>query len=366
MVRTLAVLWLTMAVVGSGPALGQTPAPKPDMKANAALKYWQAFALLPPLNKDRNQILDAWETVELVGPVLPLIEESKNALMLLHRGALMDHCDWGLSKEDGPDLLMPHLSKARELSKYAFLRARYQFAVGKSLTAIDDLMDTLAFARHLGTDSVFVGLLVEYSLETQAIDTLAKYLPDLDVAASQHLTKRLNSLPRGGNFKDGLRAEKEVFIGGSIRLLKEKRVVPDKGLEALLRAAGGPKGPITLLEELGTFYDEVAKLPPLPRDQFQQRVAELNQKQETNPFAKLVLPALDRVYEAGERTQAKRAMLQAAQEVVVGGREKLKTIRDPFGDGPLEYRALKQGFELTSKVTYKGQPVKLVVGRDKK
>jgi hypothetical protein len=360
----LAVLWLTLAGPESAPAAGPTPAPKADKPGNAALQYWQAFALLPPLTKERNQILDDLETVELKGPVLPLIEEAKNALTFLHRGARLADCDWGLNKEDGVGIFLPHLAKARELSKYALLHARYQFAKGQVQAGIDDVTDTIALARHIGAHSVFLGLLVQYAIENRAIDTLAKYLPDLNDAAQRHLAARLNALPRGGSFKAGMRAEKEIFIGGSIRQFKEGRHFSEPVVGALLRAAGGLKDPVTWIEEVGKFYEDVIQLPPLPRDQFLKRVNDLSSKLADNPFGKLLLPACDKVYEAGERNQAKRAMLQAALAVVKNGPEALKTIRDPFGEGPFEYRALKHGFELKSQL--KGPPMTLVVGRDPK
>ena len=59
------------------------------------------------------------------------------------------------------------------------------------------------------------------------------------------------------------------------------------------------------------------------------------------------------------------ALFQAALAVVRGGPDKLKEIKDPFGDGPFEYRALDKGFELKSKLLASGKPVTLVVGRGK-
>jgi hypothetical protein len=363
MARTLTTLALVLAALGSTSARGQTPpAPKPDKKGNASLIYWQAFAVLPQLNPDRSKILDDWETVELAGPALPLLEDAKKSLALLHRGAHLANCDWGLSKDDGPDLLLPHLSKARELAKYALLRARSLLATGKQTAAVDDLVDVLALAHHIGVDSVLIGLVVQDAIETQGLEALARILPDLNAGACRHLANRLRSLPREGTFQDALRAEKDIILAGSIQQLQQAQVVPNKGLEAVLRAAGGPKGPVTLMEEVGAYYDEVAKLPPLPRDEFRKRLAELNKKLESNPFGKLLLPALQKVLAAEDRTQAKRALFQAALAVVQGGPEALKTIRDPFGDGPFEYRALKHGFELKSQLAH-GPVATLVVGR---
>lgn len=55
-------------------------------------------------------------------------------------------------------------------------------------------------------------------------------------------------------------------------------------------------------------------------------------------------------------------MFKAAIAVVQDGPDKLKEIRDPFGDGPFEYHALDKGFELKSKLLFRDQPVMLTVG----
>jgi hypothetical protein len=39
--------------------------------------------------------------------------------------------------------------------------------------------------------------------------------------------------------------------------------------------------------------------------------------------------------------------------------------KDPFGNGPFEYRILDKGFELKSKLLFKGQPLTLSVGTAK-
>ena len=41
----------------------------------------------------------------------------------------------------------------------------------------------------------------------------------------------------------------------------------------------------------------------------------------------------------------------------------LKNHPDPFGQGPFEYKALPQGFELKSKFVMDGQPATLTVGK---
>lgn len=58
-------------------------------------------------------------------------------------------------------------------------------------------------------------------------------------------------------------------------------------------------------------------------------------------------------------------MLLAAAAVVESGPEKLAGLKDPFGDGPFEYKKTDGGFELTSKLQFEGKPVTLKVGAKK-
>jgi hypothetical protein len=59
------------------------------------------------------------------------------------------------------------------------------------------------------------------------------------------------------------------------------------------------------------------------------------------------------------------AMLMAGIAVIESGPDKLKEIKDPFGKGTFEYKALDKGFELKSKLLFEGQPVTLTVGQRK-
>ncbi len=66
------------------------------------------------------------------------------------------------------------------------------------------------------------------------------------------------------------------------------------------------------------------------------------------------------------RAQTQRELFKAALAVVQGGPDSLKNFRDPFGNGPFEYRRLDQGFELRSSLVVNGMPVTLTVGQAKK
>jgi hypothetical protein len=75
------------------------------------------------------------------------------------------------------------------------------------------------------------------------------------------------------------------------------------------------------------------------------------------------LPDVEQLLAKEHRNDARMAMLLAAVAVAESGPEKLKAIKDPFGDGPFEYHALDSGFELQSTLEFEGKPVALTFGR---
>ena len=61
--QNLVALCLSLALFPPPHAMAQAPDARPDLAANAALKYWTAFALLPALDKDQEKLLDEWNKV---------------------------------------------------------------------------------------------------------------------------------------------------------------------------------------------------------------------------------------------------------------------------------------------------------------
>ncbi len=82
-------------------------------------------------------------------------------------------------------------------------------------------------------------------------------------------------------------------------------------------------------------------------------------------MAETFYPQLDKFLDSQRRHQTQLALFQAALSIVQGGPNKLNDIKDPYGEGPFEYRALDKGFELKSKLLVKGQPLTLTIGAAK-
>jgi hypothetical protein len=379
--RMLVPLLIGFALAWQPAATAQAPAAKQDPGANAALKYWQGFGQLPTPDKEQEKLLQEWKTAPLDAAALKLIASSEPSLLYLHRGAKLPRCDWALDYEDGPMLLMPHLHKARLLMGLAVLRARREFTQGETQAGVEDAVATLVLSRHVEIDTIMINILVGYAGEHMAIDVLAEYLPKLDAAARKDLAGRLDALPPPGSPAKAVLTEKEFTAGWVARKVREgarkgtwkEELAKLWGSEGAAQAlpkeldSATPEKVLQMLDELKPLYDEMSQVMALPPDQFGPRHDALEKKlKDANPMARLLLPAGAKVVAAQWRGEARMAMLKAAVAVAQGGPDKVKTIRDPFGQGPFEYRELPGGFELKSKLTYQDKPVTLTVGQGKK
>ncbi len=339
----------------------QTSKPKEE---NAALKYYQAFTLLPKMDAERDKILGDRENSNFGPAAVKLIEDCAGSLKLLHRGAKDAGCNWG-TDIDGPNTLLPHINKARELSHIALLRARWYFEQGKHRAGLDDVIAVLTLARHLGHEELMISILVQFTIEQQAIDTVARFLPKFDTEVLQLVGKRIEALPPGGSLGGAIMFEREHMVKWQIRQIQDQTYGANAAIEAIVRAAGGPKGPVKQLEELAGRYEEMSQLLALPREQFNVKWAAFSKSLDGNTFAKLLLPAVDKVYDAEDRSKTRWTMFNAARAIVQDGTAKLQEFKDPAGNGPFEYKTIEGGFALKSKLIYKDQPVILVVGPSK-
>jgi hypothetical protein len=383
---TFCLALAALAAVAALPpvAIGQTVPGQTELGANAALQYWQAFAQMPNLDKEQEKLLqdwnnvDQWQKLPLHPEAQKLVDASHSSLMMLHRGWKQPRCDWGLDYGDGMSLMLPHLAKSRDLARLAALRARMEFERGNYKFARNDATAIMALARHVGRDPIMICVLVRYGLEGIVVDLVAPYVPDIK-ASHEDATGMLAAMPAAANVRQTLPAEKKYMAQWAIDKLKaEEAKKPSGGLELWKKFMEGAEIPdslrqinslsevIALMEKMLPVYDELERLVALPPDQFDAQYPSFKERTKAaNPVAGTFLPAVDQLLAKERRHEARIAMLLAGIAFVEGGEAKLKTIKDPFGTGPFEYRALDKGFELKSKYVYEGQPVTLTIGQRK-
>ena len=383
MLRALC-LSMTVLVLPSSYVSADTPS---DPSGNAALKYWQAFATMPKLSDaEQNQLVEHAE-----GPVNPrdahmreILTQAEYALKMMHRGAALPQCDWGISfEEDGVFVLLPQGSAARLLTSFARLRARMRFEAGQNAEAIDDLLAAMTLGRHVSQGGGFIMILVGYNIEHRMSETLALYLPKLEAKTIKDLRMRLDALPPFGSHSTALLTCEKETLEWFIRKVKEKKDKEsllaflswvgltegnrDSGekARAFLQDCGGTaEGVIKFATEALPSYDLLAKKLDLPLDEFEKGFKRESAKQAGNPVYKAFFPALTKVRQAKARADVRRALLSAALAVQLDGKDALKDHADPVAGGMFDYVAFEGGFELRSKFKNEdNKPFSLSVGR---
>ncbi len=364
-------------------ASAQAPAAKTDLATNAALKYWQAFAQMPALTKEQAKLLERWHKVPLDEEALKLIAASEKSRLYLYRGAKLPRCEWSIDYDDGMGLVLTHHMKARDLAHLAALHARHEFAQGHWEAGMDDAIAMMALARHVGSDPLLICILMRNLIEQDTVDLLAPHLLELKALCPKFVSA-YEALPAGATLEQAIRSEKKHLVWWMIKRLSdaEKR---EKGSwrrcwdEVL---TGPPRVPIgrpasrietfdeaiDLLGSLLPVLDQFAKLTALPWEEFENQYPAFERtftKRTADSAARAFVPAMGSVVSRAQNHHAQIELFRAAITVVQSWPEKLKETKDPFGNGPFEYRALDKGFELKSQLLYQGKPVTLRVGEGK-
>lgn len=380
MVRSLASVVLLCFALNSGPLRAQQPVPPLPLNENAALSYWTAFALLPPIDDQlRRKIVScAAGDVPVDNDLRELVKEGENSLKYLHRGAKIGPCGWGIAFEYGPYAYLPHLGKARELARLALLRARMRFESGQVDGAMDDTIAAIQLSRDAGQEGVIVllNVVVGFAMETEAIKTVSNSLHLLNPSQRDQFARRLEQIEPKLDMAAALRGEKDVFVGWLVREVEgggsQDRILDlasgdvDERIIQRVRDAS-QEAWVGWAKALDAIYDTCYGFMSLPPDEvntkFGEYVAQLRDEEIGNPLAELFLPALGgaRLTEAAYETQ--KTMLRASFALFAGDHGALDRpeYRDPFGDGPFQWKRVEGGSELISDLNKGGQPIKLFI-----
>jgi hypothetical protein len=348
---------------------------------NAALKFWQAFATMPKLNEaEQNHLAEYAE--HPINPqdthIRDVLSQAEYALEMMHRGAAIRHCDWGITyQEDGVLVRLPQASAARLLTSFARLRGRMRLETGQTKEGIDDFLAAMTLARHVSQDGGFIMMLVGYAIENRLNESLAIYLLKLDAQALKDLRARLQALPPSRSLGACLLTCERETLDWFVRKVKETkdkdsllaflsfinvseghRGAEDKARAFIQECGGTAESIIQFAAKARPSYDRLAPKLDLPLDEFEKEFERESKAQAGNPVYKVFFPALAKVRQSQARADVRRALFSAAVDVRMNGKDALKDHPDPVVGGKFDYVTFEGGFELHSK--YKGQDGKLL------
>lgn len=357
----------------AGAAAPDPPAP------NAALHYWQAFAVLPApkglgdkLTGDEQKRIDEWETAPLDETTESALKKYATSLVYLHRGSGISACVWASEADlprDGIGARCPQVPRSHALQHPALLRARYRFAHGQPRRALDDLFALVRFARHLEVGGSLLGVLRAYAIERDAIRVIADNTHALaaDGRALADARTEWDKLPPPRPMAAALRAERESMVG---MLRHQAGVDPDDpaddelavngfiptlafilGKETFEQAVATVCGTVgrhddRLIQVTAVALDKIGAAEKAFFDNWDKDTA--NDDPIAVAVAKMLLPAAGRLRLTEAEMFTRRAMLRAALAVAAEGADKFKTHTDPFGNVPFETRPVEGGYEMKS------------------
>jgi hypothetical protein len=379
----LRTLFLAMTIFELPLAYASADDP-PAPGANAALKYWQAFATLPQLTEAEGRKLNAeCLTMPLDDQAREIVAKAEYSLQMMHYGAALPRCEWGIGYEEGFYTRLPQANASQVLSCLACLRARLRFEQGRSAEAVEDIVAAMTLARHVSLEGGFIIVLLGYRIEHRAIEALANDLPRLDSGMLANLRRRLDALPAFRSQATMLRTDEQRSFDWFVRKVegakdKESLVTLLSGISAsegsgrdpaaearaFLDACGGSsRGVLELAEKVRPCFERIAKKMDLPLDQFEKEFEREAMNQAGNPVFKVFFPALTNCRRAQARAEVRRALFSAALDVRRSDRSVLKDHPDPVVGGSFEYVDFPGGFELRSKFEQDGKPLTLTIGR---
>jgi hypothetical protein len=374
------------ALIMSAATSGRCETARTDI--NPALTYYQAFSARPELSTADSDFLftNVWQGQKLpdrVGQLLGSYDSSFNLIRQASHSTAP--CDWGIDWSAGPNTLLPHLPRIKNLALTARLRVLWDLQQGKQTDARDDLMATLAMARNGATDPCLISALVQIAVERIVCESVAENFGRFSPEVLQQIADGMNQTPPRGTIATSVTFEKPAFADWTINRLQQlKKENPGDDAKAIegirsifnsedgsgqttnrwpqmVAASGGTvDGMIKLIRDMDPVYAKMSDLQTLPLAQYEAQVKILSNEVEssTNPFVHELVPAVEKCRPKEFTILAELAMVQAAVQYKLHGTSGLQTVADPLGQGPFSfqrfiYDGVDRGFELTS--PYAGQ-----------
>jgi hypothetical protein len=192
---------LVYVVVASAAAGAEKP---PQGAANAALRYWMAFALMenPPADGDLAKKLAAVaEGPSAWDPSLgSIVDRNGEAISTMQRGTRLPDCIWGYEHELMAEAPIANLPRARALARLNVLSGKRLVSQGRSSEAIDAWLAGLRFSRDIAADGPWLAGLIAASALKSHLAALAEAVRDgkLDGPGRARIDKEITALPEAG------------------------------------------------------------------------------------------------------------------------------------------------------------------------
>jgi hypothetical protein len=359
------------------------PPEVPDTE-NAALLYESATLLLKAQpTPDENLLVDLGDISDKflkdsldsdkLGEFKQLIGQDvvTQALSIVAQGTRRDSCRFDHDYDDGLNMLLPHLSELRSLTRILCAKAYLEAKTGNPDTAWDLLLTQLKFADALRTEPVLVSKIVRIAMIRLSCDTIKKLCEIAPPNAQQ--SSDIQSLLK--NFDDikplihSIDAERLLVGEWVFNLTKDEMYKAnlqhsdedDTGLLPKLIIFGITFKPLFLADHAAylRYMHDGTRFLERPYSPEQGEVMEQGVQKKRYIVTRILTPALFRVKEIHCQMIAQLRIAQAGLALLQYKQNedtfpatldalKLQNINDPFSEGQLLYKTEGQNFILYS------------------
>jgi hypothetical protein len=247
------------------------PPPVPDAE-NAALVYEQAFRRLPrterlPPEIEPHAVIlapedegvlrrfmsgDAAKREQVpVARVRQALAGTEEALSLVRQAAAMPRCRFPVNWEDGAGALFPHLPKLRSFSRLLGADAALAAIDGQPARALADLDALVGMTRHIASEPVLIGQMVQYGCLSVAQESLRRLIEttSIDEPDSRALDRTLAGVDLYDPFARAVQAERCLGLWvfdvaradpARWRAVAGNQITPGLLFSAVLRPVGSP------------------------------------------------------------------------------------------------------------------------------
>ena len=304
-------------------------------------------------------------------PPTPLLREAVEAnaepLRQFAQAAAADSVDLRIDYAKGYDDLIEVLPFARQIALLDVGAAAVAADAGRDSDAADRLAAVFRFARHIGNEPTLVTKLVQGGIENLRVDAAEAFLPRLSPAAVSRLRDSLLRLPPDQPFADAVRRDGRIGADyfASLEKFPQKKFMDFETGEWLdltpeQRAAwADPATRRKWADGVARQAEDAADALALPPAERHAKLDAVHAaRADYGPLAAMASMNLNPMLDARQSIVARLALLRAALDVRVVGRDALPQTPDPTDGKPFDYAPLDGGgFVLTSRYALKEKPL---------
>jgi hypothetical protein len=316
------ILLIVLVLLTAGEAQAQSF--KLPTTRNAALRYWEAFALMEdqPIDDSTRELLEkvlsgsaAWDEQRLG----QLVNRNYVPIQIMQGGTLLPQCEWG-NDYSGRSMgewvaPLPQVAKANVLGRLNLLYGMRALSQHDSTTAATTFIAGMHFAQHLSQDGPVISILTAKGLLLSDFQVNQKAITEgqLDSQSKMKIYEAVRSLPKD-SFDWAYSVRFEGFAEETT--IKELLSSPDPSafLKSRFRLDSLPKSDALPsaadISELHSYTDEVAKAFQMPPDVTQERLNSLEAKRKSlNPIVQRTILNFFRLNDSRRQLETERQSL---------------------------------------------------------